>query len=57
MSTAGALPMIIGSMRFLMWFRSSIDAFRDWAGKAPSLIGLSVRSRTLLIAETLFLRK
>ena len=49
--------MKIGSMRFLRWFRSTIDAFRDLAGEAPSLIRMSLRSRASLTAENLFLRK
>ncbi len=57
MSIARALPVIIGSMRFLRLFRSLIGVFLDLAGEAPSLIRVSLRSRAALIAENLFLRK
>src|SRR5580692_11151332 len=57
MSTAGAPPVIIGSMRFLRWFRSTIDVFRDLAGEAPGFVRMALSSRAALIAENLFLRK
>jgi putative transposase len=49
--------VIIGSMRFLKWFRSTIEVFQDLANEAPSLVRMSLRSRAALIAENLFLRK
>ncbi len=57
MSIARALPVIIGSTRFLNLFWSLIGVFLDLAGDAPSLIRVSLRSRAALIAENLFLRK
>jgi putative transposase len=53
----GVLPAIIGSMRFLRWLRSTIDVFRALAGEIPGFARMSLRSRTALVAENLFLRK
>ncbi len=44
-------------MSFLRPIRAAFDVLRGLAGDAPSLVRLSLRSRTALIAENLFLRK
>ena len=54
---ARAFPLIIGSMSLLMLIRSAHDVLRGLADDAPSLVHLALRSRTALIAESLFFRK
>jgi putative transposase len=49
--------LIIGLMRFLKLISSVLGIFRDLAVEVLSFAGSSLRSRTALIAENLFLRK
>ncbi len=49
--------LIMASMTFPMLIRSAFDVLRDLALDAVSCAGSSLRSRTSLLAENLFLRK